>query len=136
MDLIDGKADEISGVKVIDDRTLQITVDAPKPYFLAKLTYPTAFVLDKDTVELGGRDWWIDNPVGSGPFKLDEYKIGVRIVLVKNDEYYREPAKIAKVYNHLAGGQGMAMYENDEIDVVGVCMFDLDWVLDPEEPLN
>ena len=136
MDLIDGKADEISGIKVIDDRTLQITVDAPKPYFLAKLTYPTAFVLDKETVQSGGRDWWIDNPVGTGPFKLDEYKIGERIVLVKNDDYYREPAKIAKVYNHLAGGQGMAMYENDEIDVVGVSMFDLDRVLDPEEPLN
>ena len=136
MDFIDGKTDEISGIKVIDDRTLQIIVDAPKPYFLAKLTYPTAFVLDKETVESGGRDWWIDNPVGSGPFKLDEYKIGERIVLVKNDDYYREPAKIAKVYNHLAGGQGMAMYENDEIDVVGVSMFDLDRVLDPEERLN
>ena len=107
-----------------------------KPYFLAKLTYPTAFVLDKDTVKSGGRDWWIDNPVGSGPFKLDEYKIGERIVLVKNDDYYREPAKIAKVFNHLAGGQGMAMYENDEIDITGVGLFDLERIKDPSDPLH
>jgi len=36
----------------------------------------------------------------------------------------------------LAGGQAMAMYENDEIDITGVGLFDLDRVLDPTEPLN
>ena len=44
MDYIEGKASEISGLRVIDDLTLQITIDAPKAYFLAKLTYPTAYV--------------------------------------------------------------------------------------------
>ena len=47
MDVIEGRASEITGIKVIDDRTLQITIDAPKAYFLAKLTYPTAFVVDR-----------------------------------------------------------------------------------------
>ena len=37
---------------------------------------------------------------------------------------------------NLAGGQAMAMYENDEIDVTGVGLFDLERVLNPEEPLN
>src|SRR5260221_6833385 len=40
-----GKTNHIAGLKVIDDHTIQITIDAPKPYFLLKLTYPTAFVL-------------------------------------------------------------------------------------------
>src|SRR5574341_578681 len=38
-----GHADDVPGIKVIDDNTLEITIDAPKAYFLSKLTYPTAF---------------------------------------------------------------------------------------------
>ncbi len=136
MEYIEGNASEISGIKVIDNRTLQITIDAPKAYFLAKLTYPTAYVLDQETVEAGGRSWWVDNPVGTGAFKLAEYRIGERIVLERNDYYYREPALLDSIVMNLAGGQAMAMYENDEIDITGVGLFDLDRVLDPTEPLN
>ena len=60
IDYMKGNASEISGITVVDDRTLQITIDAPKAYFLAKLTYPTAFVLDKEVVQAGGRNWWIN----------------------------------------------------------------------------
>ena len=136
VDYMEGKADEIEGIKVIDNRTLQITIDAPKAYFLAKLTYPTAYVLDRDVVEPGGRNWWVGNPVGTGPFKLKEYRIGERIVLERNADYYRQPALVDNIVMNLAGGQSMAMYENDEIDITGVGLFDLDRVLDPEEPLN
>jgi oligopeptide transport system substrate-binding protein len=134
-DVFDGVTDEISGITVIDEHTLQITIDAPKAYFLAKMTYPTAYVLDRENVEAGGRNW-TDNPNGSGPFKLREYRIGERIVLDRNENFYREPAKIDSVVMNLAGGQSMAMYENDEIDMTGVGLFDLDRVLDPSEPLN
>ncbi len=134
-DVLDGNASEIRGIKIIDDYTLQITIDAPKAYFLAKLTYPTAYVLDKENVEQGGRNW-TDKPNGTGPFKLTEYRIGERIILERNDFYYREPALLDKVINNLAGGQSMAMYENDEIDITGVGLADLDRVLDPTEPLN
>ena len=132
----EGEADEIVGIKVIDDHTLEITTDAAKAYFLAKLTYPTANVLDREVVEAGGRSWWIDNPVGTGPFKLSEYRIGERIVLERNEEYYREPAGVEAVVMNLAGGQAMAMYENDEIEITGVGLYDLERVLDPNEPLN
>ena len=136
-DYIEGNADSIEGVQVIDERTLQITIDAPKAYFLAKLSYPTAFVLHQETVESGGRNWWVDNAVGTGPFKLDEYRIGERIVLKRFDNYYRAPRPDVDAVNmNLAGGQAMAMYENDEIDVTGVGLFDLERVLNPEEPLN
>lgn len=95
-DYFEGRSPEISGIKVIDDRTLQITIDGPKAYFLAKLTYPTAYVLDQEVVESGGRSWWIDNPVGTGPFKLDEYRIGERIVLERYSDYHREPAGVER----------------------------------------
>jgi len=134
---IDGEADSIKGITVIDDKTLQITVDAPKAYFLAKLTYPTAYVLDRETVEGGGRNWWVTDPVGTGPFKMSEYSIGERITLERFGGYYRDPQpQLDTIQLNLAGGQAMAMYENDEIDVTGVGLFDLERVLDPKEPLN
>ncbi|MDP6451849.1 MAG: ABC transporter substrate-binding protein, partial [SAR202 cluster bacterium] len=133
--VLDGELTDISGIQVIDSLTLQITIDAPKAYFLAKLTYPTAYVLDQENVEAGGRNW-TDNLNGSGPFRLKEYRIGERIILERNENYYREPPYVDSVFMNLAGGQSMAMYENDEIDITGVGLFDLDRVLDPTEELN
>ena len=99
------------------------------------MTYPTAYVLDRENVEAGGSNW-TDAPNGSGPFKLAEYRVGERIVLERNENFYLEPAHLDSVVMNLAGGQAMAMYENDEIDITGVGLFDLDRVLDPSEPLN
>ncbi len=134
-DVLDGIGTEISGVKVIDDHTLQVTIDKPKAYFLAKMAYHTAFVVDQANVEAGGRNW-TDNPNGTGAFKLKEYRIGERIVFERNADYYLEPAHLDQVVMNLAGGQAMAMYENDEIDLTGVGLFDLERVQDPNEPLN
>ncbi len=134
-DVFEGNTTDMAGVKVIDDRTLQITIDEPKAYFLAKLTYPTAFVLDRENVEGGGRQW-TDTPNGTGPFRLAEYRIGERLILERNDNYYKEKAKVDRVVFNLAGGQTMAMYENDEIDFTGVGLFDIDRILDPQEPLH
>ena len=55
-EMLAGQATSLSGVKVIDDYTLQVTIDAPRSYFLYKLTYPTAFVVDKNNVNKG-TDW-------------------------------------------------------------------------------
>lgn len=134
-EVLDGTADSISGVTAIDERSLQITIDAPKAYFLAKLTYPTAFVVDRDNVEAGGATW-TDSPNGTGPFVLKEYRIGERLVLERNPHFYREPARIDQIRMNLAGGQSMAMYENDEIDIAGVSLFDLERLKDPDEPLS
>ena len=54
---------------------------------------------------------WTDSPNGSGPFMLDEYLIGEKLLLKRNPDWYREPAKIEYVSMNLAGGQAMAMYE-------------------------
>jgi len=52
-DVLSGRAEHLSGVSVIDDHTLSVTIDAPKVYFLSKLAYPTAFAVDRQNVETG-----------------------------------------------------------------------------------
>jgi oligopeptide transport system substrate-binding protein len=134
-DIVDGNATSAEGIEVVDERTLRLTIDAPKAYFIAKLTYPTAFVLNKNNVESLGRNW-VDEPVSTGPFTLKEYRIGQRIRLARNDNFWDRAAYLDEVVFNLAGGVAMAMYENDEIDVTGVGLADLERVQDPTEELN
>ncbi len=129
-----GDATEVAGVRVIDNHTLEIRIDAPKSYFLAKLTYPTAFVLDRENVESGRR--WFREPNGSGPFKLDEYVPGEVLVLARNENYHLGPPLLDKARFILSGGTSMLMYENDEIHITGVGIADLDRIKDPSSSLN
>ncbi|MCE2405490.1 MAG: peptide ABC transporter substrate-binding protein [Dehalococcoidia bacterium] len=131
---LEGEAAEISGVRVLDQQTLEITIDAAKSYFLAKLTYPTAFVLDRENVESSRR--WFREPNGTGPFRLTEYTPGERMILTKNELYHLGPPMLERVRFILSGGTSMLMYENDEIHIAGVGLADLDRVLDPSNPLN
>lgn len=132
---INGDAPTISGVRVIDDLTLEITIDAPKSYFLAKMTYPTGFVLDRENVEADPNKWF-RHPNGTGPFKLTQYDVGEMLLLTRYDNYHLGPAHLAEVEMILSGGTSMLMYENDEIHVAGVALADLDRILDPNNALN
>jgi len=126
---------EISGVRVINERTIEITIDASKSFFLAKMTYPTAFVLDRENIEANPKNWF-RKPNGTGPFKMTEYKVGETLILSRHDAYHLGPAKVAEVEMILSGGTSMLMYENDEIDIAGVGLADLDRLLEPSHSLN
>jgi oligopeptide transport system substrate-binding protein len=134
-DVTRGRAETISGVKVIDARTLEITIDRPKAYFLAKLTYPTAFVVDKQQVESNPRNWTRD-PNGTGPYKMGEWRLNERIILEANDKYHLGAPAVKRVLYVLAGGSTLTQYENDELDVAGISPNDIERVLSPRDPLN
>jgi ABC-type transport system substrate-binding protein len=135
-DKLRGNVDEVEGVQVIDDHILEITIDEPRVYFLSKLTYPTAFVLDQENVERGGRTW-TDNPNGTGPFKLAEYRFGELISLERNEDYYREPKpQLERIDFVLSTGSQMVMYEQGELDMTAVGLNDIERVTDPTNPLN
>ncbi len=131
-EVLAGETKEISGVKVIDDYTLQVTIDAPKSYFLSKLTYPTAFVVDIANVEAGG-GWWRE-PNGTGAFKLRQWNANSLLVLEKNELYYEELAKVDSIVFQLWGGMPMNMYETGKIDVTNVSQSYVDKVTDEAGP--
>jgi oligopeptide transport system substrate-binding protein len=133
-DMLAGRANEISGIKVLGDYTLEVTIGTPRAYFLCKLTYPTAFVVDRAEVE-SGKNWW-HQPDGTGPFKLQEWQSGHLLVLQRNELYYAEPAKLEQVVFHLLAGMPMAMYEKGEIDVTPVSLNYIDLVKDETSPFH
>lgn len=135
-----GQVQEVSGIRAVNDNTLEITIDSPKEFFLSKLTYPTSFAVDRrqvgDSTCFAGADWTL-NPNGTGPFEMKEFVLGQRIVLEPNPDYYLEPKpSLQQVTYVLSGGSSLVMYENDEIDLTGVGINDIERIRDPNEPLN
>src|SRR5579859_862072 len=84
-DFLTGKAKTVSGIKVINTHTLQITTRWAVPYFLMELTYPTSYALDEKAIrKLGPMDntAWYSSPVGSGPYRLKSWIPNGKVVLV------------------------------------------------------
>ena len=92
-----GKLKDFSkvGVKALDDRTLQITLNAPTPYFLSLLNHYTWFPVHIDTVEKNGGmtkrgSGWTkpENFVGNGAFTLKSWQLGRKLVVEKSQTYW------------------------------------------------
>jgi ABC-type transport system substrate-binding protein len=82
-----GKADDVAGLEVLDDYTLEVTLTGPDHRFLFDLV--NAYVVPKEAYEqLGAK--WESQPVGTGPFLVGEWRRGDHITLVKNPDYHEE----------------------------------------------
>ncbi|MFH0914560.1 MAG: peptide ABC transporter substrate-binding protein [Chloroflexota bacterium] len=134
-DMLAGRSRELAGVRVLGDYTLQVTIDAPKSYFLSKLTYPTAFVVDKNNVASGGREWW-RKPNGTGVFKLRQWEKEKVVILEQNRLYYGTLARLEFVQYNILSGVPMNLYETGKIDVTGVGVEYIDRVTDKSEPFH
>ncbi|MCC7087645.1 MAG: peptide ABC transporter substrate-binding protein [Chloroflexi bacterium] len=133
-DRFENKASSVSGVKVIDERTIQIDLIEPSDFFLSELTYPVAFVVDREQIESNPRNW-TQKPNGTGPFRLAEFKPAERIRIVKNDRYHLGAPKLDEVIFELGGGSLLTRYENDEIHIGGFPASLLDSVKDGSNKL-
>lgn len=84
-----GKAKTVAGLKKIDNKTVQITLDSPISFFLQTLSYPTADILKKGT-PIGGLV--LNDPkknlVTSGPFTISAFRYKSSLTFVPNKGYY------------------------------------------------
>ncbi len=130
-----GLAENISGLELVDERTVRMTLNAPTPVFLAKLSYPTAFVVDRQQIEANPRNW-TRNPNGTGPYRLAEWRLGERIVLESNPRYHLGEPPLGEVFYSLSGGSQLTRFENGELDVSPIGVNDIDRARDPNSDLN
>jgi ABC-type transport system substrate-binding protein len=128
-----GTAESISGLRAIDDHTLQVQLTAPVIYFLAKLAYPVTFVVDRENVSQAD---WEHQPNGTGPFRLQAWQDDEIMVLARHDAFYGEPARVAHLVILMGPGLSLAMYEQDELDLVGIGGDALARAQDPNSPLS
>jgi oligopeptide transport system substrate-binding protein len=83
------------GVKAVDAHTLQVTLNAPTPYFLQLMDHHSTFALHRATLEKFGKatdrftPWTrVENIVSNGPFVLDDWQLNRRISVKKNPHYW------------------------------------------------
>jgi ABC-type transport system substrate-binding protein len=79
-------AEEVSGLKALDDYTLQFKLSKEYPQFLYSLAMVYTFAVPKEAVDLYGKDF-LNNPVGTGPFITGPYGQSKRIEYTKNPNY-------------------------------------------------
>lgn len=115
-----GKVKEVEGVKVIGPYELKITIDKPRPYFLAKLTYPISFVLDKDKVPLNKEIRSAEEMAGCGPFMVEKYVPEQIVVLAKNPNYHNGPVMLEKIERPVIKDAATRLnkYKAGELDLV------------------
>lgn len=128
-----GAAERISGLRALDDHTLEVRLTAPVVVFLAKLAYPVAFVVDRENV---GAPNWEYRANGTGPFMLQSWRDDEIIVLARNPLYYGEPARVSHLVYDLGASLPLSQYETDQIDLVYIGGGALEAALDPNNPLN
>lgn len=76
-------------VKAIDDKTLEVVLETPAPYFLELTSFYALFPVNKNVVE--SNPDWAKEPstyVSNGPFKLTEWTHKAKIVISKDENYY------------------------------------------------
>ncbi|MEP7290380.1 MAG: ABC transporter substrate-binding protein [Chloroflexota bacterium] len=84
----DGSADEISGVKVIDSLTVELTLQEPVWTFMQRLALAPGSIVSQEGVEAAGDDFG-RQPAGAGPFMLESWEPGLRITAVRNPNYFK-----------------------------------------------
>jgi ABC-type transport system substrate-binding protein len=131
---LQGKAGDIRGVRVRDDATLEITLVEPRVYFLAKLTYPVAYVVDRANVGSGGPTWWT-RANATGPFRVREAKPpGESLILARNDAYYGQRPALTEV--RFLPVAPLPAYEAGELDIAVPELADIERVTDKSDPLS
>jgi peptide/nickel transport system substrate-binding protein len=90
---VKGFLGNVAGVEVLDAGTVQIKLKAPLAPFLQYLAHQSLFMFSPESLKKWGKDV-VKHPVGTGPFKLEAWEPGVRVVLGRNDEYWGGAPKI------------------------------------------
>jgi len=77
------------GIHALDPTVLQVTLEAPTPYFIQLVTYYPFLPVHRATVETYGDRWTHpENIVTNGPFRLMYHRQNDRFILAKNEDYW------------------------------------------------
>lgn len=77
----------IESVEVVDDLTVRFVMARPEPNLLYNLASSFMGIPGAAAYDAMGEDFGVSGAVGTGPFRLESFQIGLETVLVRNDDY-------------------------------------------------
>ncbi len=92
-----GKANSVSGVTVIDPYTVQFKLKQPQAVFPGVLGVSTNGIVPMKEVLEAGKDWGTKSVIGTGPFKVAEWRAGEALILERNTSFFRDPPYLDKI---------------------------------------
>ena len=116
-----GGSGSLSGVSVVDDHTVKITLSRPDATFLHVMAINFSSVVPKEVAEKWGADFG-KHPVGTGAYSLAEWTLGQRLVFKKNPEYYNEGLPYLDQIIFEVGQEpivALLRLQNGEVDIAG-----------------
>ncbi len=120
-----GESDEISGIKVLDDYTLELNLVQPRSSVLSNMAafniWPKHLLDDTPFSELESTEYAVRNPVGSGPFKMGDFEPDQFYILEANEDYYAGRPYLDRIIFRigLGGATAFAALENGEVHMAG-----------------
>lgn len=125
---LNGEADSVEGVKVIDDYTVEITLEAAYSPFIALLAAPPCAIFNRKATTEAGSDFGLipEKTIGTGPFKLVSWTVNDQMTVEAFDDYYRGRPEVDRMIGKIIPDPATArmLFENGEIDV-----FDCDFAI-------
>ncbi|WP_166238085.1 peptide-binding protein [Paenibacillus turpanensis] len=119
-----GTFSELSKVEKVDEETIKFTFKTPFAGYIDLFPYnilPEHLLKDVPIKELNQSEFY-KKPIGSGPYKLVEWKTGQYLAFTRNEDYYRGKPAIEKITAKIIpdANSMMAQLQTGEINVIGV----------------
>lgn len=74
--------------KAVNDSVFRIYLDRSAPDLLQVLAMPYAYIIPRDVAAHYGKDFR-DHPVGTGPFKFQQWEESNKLIYIKNNDYWK-----------------------------------------------
>lgn len=119
-DVIDGKSKELSGVKVLDDYTIEVTLTKPQAVFPGLLSFSMNGIIPKEETIAAGKDFGVKTVLGTGPFKFVQWDRGQKVVFARHDGFFRTPYPYLdkiELLLKVEAPQQMLKWESGEADI-------------------
>ncbi len=125
----EGKSASIAGVRILDDRTVELRLPRPFAPFLGQLSLPDAALVPREVYEDPAKGY-LRAPVGCGPFRFSRWEQSNFIELLAFDRYYGGRPALNRVVVRIIENHTSALQE-----YVAGGLDSLDQPPSPDEPL-
>lgn len=119
---VEASADDV-GIKVVDNKTIEVTLESAVPYFVSLLAMPVYYPVRQDIIEENGDKWALspETYVSNGPFKMTEWSEKESMTFIKNENYWdADNVKLETLVFRLIDDQTttLSAFKNGELDIM------------------